>query len=76
MIHIDRMRIQLPEDFKHRGSSIARMVGESLAEIHPSENHTLDKLSISPVRVSINATDRDIAHSIVNKIALTIGEGK
>ncbi len=73
MLHIERMRMQLPAGFEHRVSTIARLVGESMAEIHLSENRTLDKLSIGPVRVSPNATDQEIAQSVAERIALTLG---
>ncbi len=75
MLHIERIRMQLPAGFEHRASAIARLVGESMAEIHLFENRTLDRLSISPVQVSPNATDQEIAHIVVKQIASTIGEG-
>ena len=73
MLRIDRMRMQLPAGFEHRASTIARLVGDSMAEIEPSENRTLDRLSISPVRVLPNATDQEIAHSVAERIASTFG---
>ncbi len=75
MLHIERMRMQLPEGFEHRASTIARLVGESMAEIHLFENRTLDRLSISPVQVSPNATDQEIAHGVAERIASTLGGG-
>ncbi len=73
MLHIERMRMQLPEGFEHRASTIARLVGEAMAEFHPTEKRTLDRLSISPVQVSPNATDQEIAQSVAERIALTLG---
>ena len=73
MLHIERMRMQLPAGFEHRASAIARLVGESMAEIHVSENRTLDRLSVSPVKVLPNATDQEIAHSVAERIASTFG---
>lgn len=75
MLRIERMRMHLPEGFEHRASAIARLVGDSMAEIHLSENLTLDRLSISPVRISQNATDQEIAHSVAERIASTLGRG-
>ena len=72
MLRIDRLRMQLPAGFKHRASSIARLVGESMAGIHPSQNRTLDRLSIGPIQVSPNSTDQDIAHSVTERIASTL----
>ena len=73
MLRIDRMRMRLPKGFEHRASTIARLVGDSMAEIHPSENRTLDRLSIGPVQVSPNATDQEIAHSVAEQIASKLG---
>ena len=72
MLHIERMRMQLPSGFEHRASTIARLVGESMAEIHLSENRTLDRLSISSVQVSPNATDQEVAHSVADRISSTL----
>lgn len=75
MVHIEHMRMQLPAGFEHRASAIARLVGDSMAKFHPSENRTLDRLSISPIRVSPNATDQEIAHSVAERIASTLRRG-
>ncbi len=73
MLRIDRMRMQLPAGFEHRASSIARKVGESLLGIQSHESRIIDRLSISPVKISINATDQEIAQSVTQQIALTLG---
>ena len=73
MLHIKRMRMQLPIGFEHRASSIARLLGESIAEIHASENRTLHRLSVSPVQISPTATDQEIAHSVAERIASKLG---
>ena len=68
MLHIDRMRMQLPAGFEHRASSIARLVGESLADFQPVESRNMDRLNIGPVDVSAHATDHDIANSVTQCI--------
>ena len=75
MLHIERMRMQLPAGFEHRASTIAHLVGESMAEFQPSENRTLDRLSIGPVQVSPDATDHEIAHSVAERITSMLGRG-
>jgi hypothetical protein len=75
MLHIERMRMHLPAGFEHRASSISRLVGESMAEFHPSQSRTLDSLSIGPIQVSPNATDQEIAHHVAERIASTLGGG-
>ncbi len=73
MLHIERLRLQLPAGYEHRASFIARMVGESLAEYQPSENRKLDSLTIGPVQVMPNASDQQIAHNIAQRITLVLG---
>jgi hypothetical protein len=73
MLHIERMRMQLPAGFEHRASTIARLVGESMTEIRLAESRTLDRLSIGRVRVLPNATDQEVAHSVAERIASTLG---
>lgn len=73
MLRIERMRMLLPAGFEHRAATIARLVGESMAEFQPFENRTLDRLTISPVPVSPNATDHEIARSIAERIVATLG---
>jgi hypothetical protein len=72
MLNIERMRIQLPAGFEHRAATIANLLGEAMAEIHPSESRTLDRLSIGPVQVSPNASNQEIAHSVAVRIASTL----
>ena len=60
MLHIDRMRMRLPKGFEHRASSIARLVGDSMADMRT--------LSIGPLQIGPNATDQDIANGIVERI--------
>ena len=73
MLKIERMRMQLPAGFEHRASTIAHLVGNAMGEFHATENRTLDRLSIGPVQISPNATDQDIANSVAQRIASTLG---
>ena len=75
MLQIEQMRMQLPAGFEHRASTIARLVGELLAEIQPSENRKLDRLSISSVQVTPNESDQEIAHSVAQRIIESLGGG-
>ena len=75
MLHIDRLRMQLPAGFEHRAATIARLLGGSLATYHPRESRSLDRLSISPVQVSAQATDREIADCIAKRITVVLGRG-
>ncbi len=75
MLHIERMRLQLPAGYEHRASFIARLVGESLAEYRPSENRKLDSLTIGPVQVMPNASEQEIAHNIAQRITSVLGRG-
>ena len=73
MLHIERMRMQLPAGFEHRASTIARLIGNSIAGINPAEERTLDKLSIGPVQISPGATDEEIANKVARQIASALG---
>jgi hypothetical protein len=73
MLHIERLRMQLPEGFEHRAATIARLVGEAIADFQATENLSLGTLSISPVQVMPNATDWEIANSIAARIVSTLG---
>ena len=75
MLRIERMRMRLPEGFAHRVPALTRLVGDSLAELHLTENLTLDRLSIGPVRVSPNDTDQAIALRVAERIAATLRRG-
>lgn len=75
MLHIEKMRIQLPAGFEHRASRIARLVGESMAEIESTERLVLDRLTVGPIQTSPNATDQEIAQSITNQISSMLGRG-
>lgn len=68
MLHIERMRMQLPAGFEHRASSIGRLVADEMAGFEPSEARTVNRLSIKPVQVSPNATDQEIARDIVRQV--------
>jgi len=73
MLHIDRMRMQLPAGFEHRAANIAQLVGDAMGKYQATENQTLDRLAIGPVQISPNATDQEIAHSIAERITATLG---
>ena len=64
MIRIERLNLRLPPGFEHRTASIAQLVGESLASSQLTESHTLDSLSVGPLVLPANATDRDVAEQV------------
>ncbi len=74
MLHIEHLRLRLPAGYEHRAAFIARMVGESLSAYQTTENRKLDSLTIGPVRVSANASDQEISHSISRRITSALGK--
>jgi len=72
MLHINRMRIQLPSGYEHRSSTITRLIGKSLENFQPTENRTFDHLSIGPLQVALDATDQEIASSVIERITSLI----
>lgn len=74
MIQIERLKMCLPNGFEHRATSIARMVGETLAETNTAHHdQVLDRLSVTPKRIALNTPDREIANLIVEEIVLASG---
>ena len=73
MLHIDRMRMQLPAGYEHRAANIARLLGDEMGNYQATENQTLDRLAIGPMQISANTTDQQIAHSIAERIAAALG---
>lgn len=68
MIEIERIRMHLPAGFEHRAVSIARRVGQALANQQPPQDRFIDRLQLAPQRLSANNTDEEIAQMIVNQI--------
>ena len=72
MLHIERMRLQLPAGYEHRAAFIARTVGESLAEYQYSENLKLDNLAVGPIQIMPNDSDQEIADNIAQRITAVL----
>ena len=68
MIHIERIRMQLPAGFEHRSASIARQLGEVLAKQSVSQDVSLESVSISPQSIHASTADEEIAQMIANQI--------
>jgi hypothetical protein len=74
MIQIERLRMRLPKGFEHRATSIARMVGEVLAEKNMArQDQVIETLSVTPKRIPLNTPDREIANLIVQEIIVASG---
>ena len=73
MIRIDRLRLRLPPGYEHRAASIASLVGESLSRYRVSGALDLKSLSVGPLRMTPNATDRDVADQVARGIATSVG---
>lgn len=73
MIRIERLRLQLPPGHEHRAGAIAGLLGESLRQYRIEGVHNLERLSVGPLRLSPNATDRDVADLVARGIARSLG---
>ena len=73
MIRIDRLRLQLPPGHEHRAATIAGLIGESLQRYQIEGRHSLEKLSVGPLALAPNATDRDVADQVAQGIARSLG---
>ena len=68
MIRIDRLRLRLPAGFEHRALTIARRVGEMLAEQSVSRDLEIDSVTLSPLQIRIHTSDDEIARLITLQI--------
>ncbi len=74
MIQIERLRMRLPKGFEHRATSIARMVGQILAETKlAQQDKVIDAISVKPQRIPLNTPDREIANLIAEEIIVATG---
>lgn len=73
MIRIDRLRLRLPPGHEHRAASIAGLVGECLQRYRIDGTHNLERLSVGPLRLAPNASDRDVADQVARGIAQSLG---
>jgi hypothetical protein len=73
MIQIERIRLHLPAGFEHRASSIARLVGDRLAQQHISQDVSLETVSIPPQQIMARTPDVEIANLIVGQIVSSYG---
>lgn len=74
MIQIEKLKMRLPKGFEHRATSIARIVGELLAERKPAkQDQVIDAVSVRPPRIPLHTPDREIANLIVEEIIIATG---
>lgn len=68
MLTVDRLRLQLPPDFRDRAGEIARLVAEELATVPMASDLHLDRLAVPPVEIHPQATDRDVARAVAQSV--------
>jgi hypothetical protein len=68
MLEIERMTLKLPAGYAGRGAAIARLVAQGLAQIDSSGTLHLPRLSLPPLHVTAQSTDREIASRVVDAI--------
>jgi hypothetical protein len=62
MMHIDKITFRLPSGFEGRAESIARLIGECLADMKiPARDGRIDSMTIGPLTMLHGSSDRDIA---------------
>ena len=65
MLHIDKITLRLSPGFEGRAESIARLIGERLAEMKmPGRGGRIDHMVIGPLDISPGRSDTDIASMI------------
>ena len=68
MIRIERLRLRLPAAHQHRAVSIARKLGDMLAQEAVSADVALDAISLPPQHLTGQHSDEDIARHIARQI--------
>jgi hypothetical protein len=76
MLTIDRMRLNLPEGFDHRGERIGRLVAHKLAVVSLKTSLQIEKLSVPPVQVHPAFTDEQVAHRVAMAIYSQLGKSE
>jgi len=74
MMNIEKINMRLPGGFEHRASNIAQLVGEEMSNRQLSGNHALERISLGVIQISLNATDAEVAHSVVDRVMEALGE--
>ena len=73
---VDRLSLRLPPGFEHRADTIARRVGDELAQLQWAGGYDLDHLHLAPQTVRPEQSDRQIAAQIARAIHSQITRGK
>jgi hypothetical protein len=77
MLTIDRLRLQLPGEYRDRAHLIARMVAHELAEIPVGDSRKIERVSLPPITVVPGTVDRQIARQIAAAVQTRLnGKGK
>jgi len=76
MLHIEQLRIHLPQDFEHRAGGISQRVGVLLKNMPNEHWQSAQSLQIPGVKISPQATDADIANAVARSIQARLGENR
>jgi hypothetical protein len=76
MLTIDRMRLNLPEGFDHRGKHIGRLVAHKLAGMSLKTSLHIKRLVVPPVQVHPAFTDEQVAHRVAMSIHSQLGKSE
>jgi len=73
VLTIGRLRLRLPSGFAPRAPGIARLLADELAALQPAADQRIERLSLPPVSIDPNATDRDVARAMARAVASAAG---
>ena len=68
MLEIQRLRLQLPSAFEHRGRRISTLVARQLELPAGSGPVRIDRLQVGPVHVEAGHSDAQVARAIARAI--------
>ncbi len=68
MLTIDRMRLNLPNGFEHRGERIGRLVARKLGKTPVKADISIESLSVPAVHIHPAFTDEQVALRVADAI--------
>lgn len=74
MIHLERIRIQLPSGFESRASDIARRIPDHLTNYRVSASLTRGNLTLPRLIIEPSATNPEIAAQIAGKLLQSLDQ--
>ena len=73
MLTIDRLRLQLPNEYQDRAQLIAQLLTDQLAEIPLGMSRKIERLSLAPITLAPGLPDQQLAREIAAAVQIQLG---